>query len=161
MSAPRIRLEHRPKDASRGLKAAVLLAALALVMAVLWLGRSSPVPLGEVEEAALTEGRLASYLSIALEVRNGRREAREAGQPPIQWAAHPRVASALSSVGWQMEEYLLVEGQVNHARLALRDAEQVEVDADDPHSRPVPPAHVELVRARLSEVERALAPLPD
>ena len=161
MSEPRLGLKHRAPDASKGLKLGVILAALALVVAVLLLGRQGAAPLGEPEDPALTAAELEAYLSIAMEVRLGRREAREAGVAPLDWPDHPAVKGPLDRVGWTMEDFVRVEGQVNAARLALTDPRLAEADPEDPYSRPVPEGQLELVRPRLEEVRAAQAPLPD
>ena len=161
MTAPRIRLDRKSPDASKGLKLGIVLAALALVVAVLVMGRQGAAPIGEPRDPPLTAAELDAYLSIAMEVRLGRREAREAGTPPLEWPEYPAVAQPLARVGWRMEDFVRVEGQVNAARLALTDPSLTEVDPDDPHSRPVPEEHVALVRPRLPEVQVAQGPLPD
>lgn len=161
MTTPRLSLkQHRP-DASKGLKLGVILAALALVVAVLVLGREGAAPLGEPQDPALTAAELDAYLGIALEVRRGRKQAREAGVAPLDWPEHPAVKGPLDRAGWTMEDFVRVEGQVNAARLALLDPKLAERDPDDPYSRPVPEEHLELVRPRLEEVRAAQAPLPE
>ena len=109
-------------------------------------------------DTPLTAAELDAYLTVALEVRGGRREARLADWKVEQWPEHPRVASALSSVDWTMNDYVRVEGHVSNARLAITDPEafQREFAKGD-----APDDHLELVRPRIEEVLVAQGPLPE
>ena len=159
MSSKQLQLPRPTRQSSWGLPVGVAVAAGALLFVLFFLRGDGRAGLSDpVAGPTLTAARLDAYLVAAPEVRLGRREAREAGWKAATWADYPRIATALEQAGWSMADYMLVEGQIKAARIEIAEPGTVH-DLDDPHSRPVPAEHLELVRGRLAEVTRAQAPL--
>jgi hypothetical protein len=134
-----------------------LLALLALVIAAALALRSCGAD-GGSPPPPLTAAALDSYLRVAPAVRRERHRARAEGQAPSRWHERPGFEEALRAVGWELADYLRVEGQVAAARLAVEDPA---LFAREFRPEDAPPAAVELVRLRLDDVRRVQAPVSE
>jgi len=111
----------------------------------------------EAPPPPLTAEALDAYLRAAPTLRAERHRAAAEGAAPGTWADRPGFAEALDAVGWSLDDYLRVEGQVSAARLRLEDPE---IFAREFRPEDAPDAAVALVQARLDAVRAAQAPLP-
>jgi hypothetical protein len=130
----------------------LFVAAGIVVMAVAIFRRAG------AEARPLLAEEVLTYVEVAPAVRRERRDARRRDVPPARWADQPALRDALDAVGWSMDDYVRVEGQVTAARLRIEDPELFArefspADAPDPA--------VAAVRPLLEAVRRVQAPLPD
>jgi hypothetical protein len=146
----RIDLSRHRTQPSSPLRLVALVGIAATVGLVLFL-----VHRGEPEHHELTAKELDAYLSVAPTIRSERHAAAAEGARAAAWSSRPGIQRALESVGWTMQDYLRVEGQVSAARLRLEDPEAFEREF---RPEDAPEAVVDLIRPRLAEVLRVQRP---